>query len=560
MVSAKNLINRFRKEEGGAVAATYALAIIPLVAMAGLGFDYARMAGMDSELQNGADQAALAAATQLDGKAGACARAGNAAIGLVQNQTILADGNNAIDVDTAIAVANDQCSAFSNIRFFSEYASRTSFTLATGDNDANYVEVTIDGREVTYSLVAVTGADGADGLALAVAGLGSAICKVPPVMMCNPNEVHDPHFTLANYVGKGIKLVANVNGKNGGDQDADEVVGSYGPGVFGYLETGVKGGAPETARTLGRSVLPGDCVSIDGADVKPGQQVSVLDALNVRFGIYANGLNNVCDPDNGLCPPSANSRIDLVREVPPGGSGGSCAIGPGGWEVGPRPYRAVDAVNNIDPSNTQPMGYPRDKCHATSLAGNCTTFSNARIGDGNWDRSAYYATNGLGSIPTTWSSYGYPELAGRTTPTRYQQFRYEYENASMLARKTFQHTTTGPGKSSKTIDYEHQGSPLCEGPGIAPGTTPDRRVLSIAVINCSTADNGNPVSASTTDAEIEKFVDVFLVEPTARRVAPDGTRYTNNSDVYVEIIGATTVGGGGTKGQEIRKDVPYLIE
>lgn len=168
-------------------------------------------------------------------------------------------------------------------------------------------------------------------------------------------------------------------------------------------------------------------------------------------------------------------------------------------------------------------------------------------------------TNGLGSMPTTWSSYGYPELAGRTTPTRYQQFRYEYENAAtMLARKTFQHTRTSP--PIKTIDYEHQGSPLCEAPGIAPGTTPDRRVLSIAVINCSTADNGGPVSASTTDADIGKFVDVFLVEPTARRLAPDGTRYTNNSDVYVEVIGATTVGGGGTQGQEIRKDVPYLIE
>ena len=81
-------------------------------------------------------------------------------------------------------------------------------------------------------------------------------------------------------------------------------------------------------------------------------------------------------------------------------------------------------------------------------------------------------------------------------------------------------------------------------------------MLSIAVINC-TAEN---VGSNTTDADIEKFVDVFLVEPTARRVAPDGTRYTNNSDVYVEVIGSTTVGGGGSAGQEVRKDVPYLIE
>ena len=40
----------------------------------------------------------------------------------------------------------------------------------------------------------------------------------------------------------------------------------------------------------------------------------------------------------------------------------------------------------------------------------------------------------------------------------------------------------------------------------------------------------------------------------------NGTKYTNNSDVYVEIIGATTTGGGANQGQQIRKDVPYLIE
>ena len=67
------------------------------------------------------------------------------------------------------------------------------------------------------------------------------------------------------------------------------------------------------------------------------------------------------------------------------------------------------------------------------------------------------------------------------------------------------------------------------------------------------------VGASTTDADITKWVDVFLVEPTARRTF-NGTKYTNNSDVYVEVIGATTVGGGASEGQEIRKDIPYLIE
>src|SRR3546814_19011652 len=66
---------RFWSDTGGAVAATYALALIPLVAILGLAFDYARVVGMDSELQAAADTAALAGATQLTRSAGSMERA-----------------------------------------------------------------------------------------------------------------------------------------------------------------------------------------------------------------------------------------------------------------------------------------------------------------------------------------------------------------------------------------------------------------------------------------------------------------------------------------------------
>ena len=65
----------FWHDQNGAVAALYVMALPALVVAAGVGFDYSRLAGMDSELQNAADQAALAGVTQLDGKDGACSRA-----------------------------------------------------------------------------------------------------------------------------------------------------------------------------------------------------------------------------------------------------------------------------------------------------------------------------------------------------------------------------------------------------------------------------------------------------------------------------------------------------
>ena len=81
-------------DSSGAVAPTVALALFALLGAGGVAFDYARLVTIDTEMQNAADQAALAAATQLDQQANAVARATAAAQGLLANQTLMAnDGN-----------------------------------------------------------------------------------------------------------------------------------------------------------------------------------------------------------------------------------------------------------------------------------------------------------------------------------------------------------------------------------------------------------------------------------------------------------------------------------
>src|SRR5436190_1584806 len=69
------LATEFWRDEGAAIAPLYALALFGLIGIAGVGLDYGRMMAMDSELQNAADEAALAAATQLDGGDDAITRA-----------------------------------------------------------------------------------------------------------------------------------------------------------------------------------------------------------------------------------------------------------------------------------------------------------------------------------------------------------------------------------------------------------------------------------------------------------------------------------------------------
>ncbi len=93
------------------------MAILPLIVMAGVAFDYSRLVSMDSELQNAADQAALAAATQLDRTDGACARASQAAVGLLRNLTMLS--NDGAGNQVTITPEED-CDAEGRIRFYQD--------------------------------------------------------------------------------------------------------------------------------------------------------------------------------------------------------------------------------------------------------------------------------------------------------------------------------------------------------------------------------------------------------------------------------------------------------
>jgi Flp pilus assembly protein TadG len=504
----------------GAVAPTVALALVGLIAAGGLAFDYSRLVGMHSELQNAADQAALAAASQLDGKADATKRAANAAANLVANYTLIANDRNLSGRTGQVTIAT--------VVFYQDKARTQVVTRndssTTDDQLAHYVDITVGGRRVFYALTPVVSLmTSGDINAEAMAGLGSATCKVPPVMMCNPAETSDSDFTVSNYVGRGIRLIAHDN--------------SYGPGNFGFLDVGEGSGANNLKQALGNVTIPGDCVPDTGVTTEPGQMTSVLDALNTRFDVYANGLNNPCGSNDSQCPPSANSRKDLVMT----GGNGNCAIAKNkGWTTPPNPYLPTSSTpytaSTYPTSGISPMGYPRDICHALSMTGSC---SGGAIGDGVWDRYAYFASNST-NYPTVPTSAEMTAMFGTDTPTRYQVYRYEMANAATRLQ-------TQQIGSGNTYAYSQ---PVCVTPGLAPGgNTPDRRRLSVAVVNC-TAEG---VSGRTTNVKVTKWIDVFLVEPTASRDR------TDSKDVYVEVIGQSGSGGDGTEGQVVRRDVPYLV-
>ncbi|MGH6782615.1 MAG: pilus assembly protein TadG-related protein, partial [Sphingomonadaceae bacterium] len=204
-------------------------------------------------------------------------------------------------------------------------------------------------------------------------------------------------------------------------------------------------------------------------------------------------------------------------------------------------------------------GLPRDLCHAWSLAGSCTS-GGGRIGNGQWDiiaywRSHYGGVNYAGEVSA--ATYG---AQPNGYPTRYQVYRWEMDDLSRISTPT-------PGQGGKYA-YSKPVAGMCLATptapyGIVPGeTNVDRRRISAAVLNCEALNIGG----HEVDQPVIKWVDLFLVEPSIARSKCKGgsgcnTKYTEKSDIYVEVIGETNSGtAGSTAGQVVRRDVPYLIE
>ena len=557
-------LGSFWREQEGAVAATYALALTGLIAIGGVAFDYTRMVGLDSELQNAADQAALAAVTQLDGEAGACGRAMNTAVGHLRNLTMLAnDGSaagNVLQVNGGTVSGTTDCSDQGFITFYSSYTDPSTFTLATGDADATVVKVQVDDRAARYVFTPIVGAIFNSLSARAVAGIGSAICDVPPLMICNPTP-GTPFSGDANK-GKGIQVTGNTGG------------GGWAAGDFGFLEVGAKGQLADLAKALAFDDIPLDCAPVTGTKPETGNAQVLFDAINTRFDIYdfsPASATALGDCNSGACSAASIVTKDLIKNTTAVGTQNNCKFHNSGWRAGADPYNPLGTATTVNVGGASlskyhsgtlgAMGMPRDMCHYASFGTACGTTNN-RFGDGNWGRGDYFAKNHPGkTIPSEASGW-----------TRYQT--YLWENQALKYGSAYPNVVTadsamwgtivpGGGKPSYTgMDAEGQRvDPICS-TGKNSGTDNSdftRRVLTVAVVeNCAGPYNGfAKLNGGSNPVAIGEWVDMFFVEPVydAR-----GNGALSNS-IYMEVIKNADLGeGGGGESQEVRKDKPYLIE
>ncbi|HEY1142613.1 MAG TPA: pilus assembly protein TadG-related protein [Sphingomicrobium sp.] len=528
------VLGRLARNNDGAIAPTVALSLVALIAAAGIAFDYARVASMDSELQNAADQAALAAATQLDGQTGACQRAASAASSLLTNNTMFANetgGARGVVVPTT-GVAD--CNGNANIKFYKSYDqdADTFGDLATTDAEAHVVWISVTPREARFALTPIVAAIRSGNIgAEAIAALGSAICKTPPVMLCNPDEPKDNIDTGLAYNparGIGLRLIT-------GDASA--------PGNFGWLTAydasgNLIDGANALKELIAYNTPPAKCQPADFVTTKPGMSASVLDAVNGRFDVYSSGASACPGGGSTTCSPAQNTRKDVVCEPDSSTTPTACKKADGSWTEPSAPYHPTSTTalptDGTGDMGMKTMGYPKDLCHAVKKISNTCGIS----GNGTWDRDAYFRIN-YGWDHATWTAK--PGLSD--TMSRFDVYRWEIANPNVGGK--------GIGVPINAASKEEAFSQAAT--GRASIATPDRRRIAIAVLNC------NALQAKGKETgPVATWLDSFLVEPAMQRgVNKPAEIFTDQKEVYVEVIGATSVGSANSP--IVRRDVPYLI-
>ena len=458
----------------GAVSIIVALALTALLGLGALSIDLGRAWNLETELQNAADAAALACAGQLDRQANARARGNLAATGtLVQNtQTFASDG-----------AGSDVTIQAGDIVFLEDLVTRA---VATTDQDAKYCQVTISPRRVDFSFAQIVGAvASASPRAVAVAGLDTARCKVPPIMICNPNEPGP--FDVMGHIADGITLKESTGG-------------GLAPGNFGLLA--LYGKVLSTNETRDAWARTNPLTQCFGEEVttKPGQATAISQGLNMRFDIYFQGTHKVPAGEspvqsNPFYVPSMNNVKGLLR------SSSNCSYQhPQGWNDAAQKYTGPGG-----PPPTS-MGFPRDDC---AYNGDwCDTYNGGtNFGDGVWDIATYFTTNHPGVAPSV-----VPDLYPNDGHiSRYEVYRWELQPPP---------PTLAEG--------EPEPNPVCHSSPYQ--TNPDRRAITVAVLDCSGVKgtmNVTPVA----------WVDLFLTEPMGV--------FNGNNDLYGEIIGPGNPVGGG---------------
>ncbi|MGJ5619291.1 pilus assembly protein TadG-related protein [Sulfitobacter sp. MF3-043] len=495
----RSYMTQFRKEEAGTVAILWGSSMAVLLGFLAITLDVGRLSSTQSELQAFADNVALAAAGELDGKNDAIIRATNAAASMISDSQTFANGSSTLSGST------DYSLIFHSALPASDLAALGA-DVTTASNRARFVQVVLTPKSLNMSLASafnkMLGGNGfgtTDVRAEATAGYTQAACDISPLMFCLP-----PNWE--NTLGVGDQILLRSGG--GGST-------AWGPGNFGFIDlatfqdtSGVcadEGGNKLACLIAAQSNIT-QCVLTNGLTTEPGQKVGITNAaFNVRFDIFRAVLNG--EKNNPDFAPAPN----VIKGIK--ATGGSACI------------------QGSEEPTVVTMALGRDLCIDAGTCGGSN-----RFGNGVWDRLGYLDTNhdlADGIADGIGTDAHLPALTGSNilyAGTRYGMYLREiaYGNTSPFS----------PPNSDAILDpsLPETGRPMCSS---QMSTNPARRVVNAAGVDCSTTT----IKGSTSNVPVTKFVSIFLTEP----VGSD-TSSPPSFDIYGEVVGFPDVAGGGVGG------------
>lgn len=574
-------IDRFRREEDGALLVFFALCSAAIFLIAALSFDVGRRAVTQTDLQSFADNVALAAAGELNGMPGAMSRARRAADELISDTTRFSSDND------LSGLSDFEMTFYRNLpnnenNWPTALGFHAGSDLNRNDGRARFVRIQVNPVDVEWQFANLLGIFTSDPLpdeavaAEATAGYTSVVCDVAPVFFCMPpaqpedaaagSTIWDP----ANHIGSTILLKAG----GGGGPNPWQV------GNFGYLD--VVGATSDAAKTD----PAGACFGITDAALLHSCLLASIspttmcfengnlgflaasgsgirsDALNTKFDIYSALLSTAQGDDRFAPAPIVTKRHADGATCAPGGSGA------------PDPTSYTTDLPADDCFNA---GAPYAGCERyVDSSGN-----SPRVGNGDWSegRLAYVDTN----YGVDFESFdmvlpeevvdGYhlddpfrPDVTGHPRNAANASYpvipsgasRWNYYNAEVAAGyfaspalaydATLGEVDLSEAERSSPRDLISDYDPDIDGnvtarPGSSlpqcaadPVLDPRRRTLVAAVVDCST--NGAALNRGQTSGSATWFVELFL-PGVVGEVAGAGA-----DDFYVEVISGGLQNGG----------------
>ena len=274
------------RRQRGATAVLVAVAILALIAIAGLAIDTAHVLLNKARLQSALDAAALAAAKVLDQTGGNTADATVAA-------------NSVFSLNVA-QYPELQRAVGGGLAMTTEY-STTLIPFSPGTSPAKFVRTTLTGFPTSMSLIAVLGITTVNVGGTAVAGPSApltTVCNIVPILACGSASAGPPLFGYSVGEVLGLSQVpGNVNSST-----------SLGPGNFNLLAIGGTGGSIVRTNFAGSYTA---CATLGASmQTQTGVQAGpVAQGVNTRFNIYGAGLTAAQYPPDPINSPAHQTQL-----------------------------------------------------------------------------------------------------------------------------------------------------------------------------------------------------------------------------------------------------------